>query len=67
MTVADVNAHNLNVANGTVTIDFKLPRLDNSPEVPQLIALGKELGKQLALERARRWIQEKVPVPLPTP
>jgi hypothetical protein len=49
-----------------VTIDFVLPRLDASGEVSQLIALGKELGKQLALERARRWIQEKIPVPVPS-
>ena len=48
-----------------VTIDFVLPRLDGSGEVAQLIALGKELGKQLALERARRWIQQQLPSPLP--
>lgn len=47
-----------------VTIDFVLPKLDGSGEVEQLIALGKELGKQLALERARRWIQQQVPQPL---
>jgi hypothetical protein len=46
-----------------VTIDFVLPPLDGSDEVAQLIAIGKELGKQLAIERARRWIQQQVPVP----
>lgn len=50
-----------------VTIDFALPRLDGSPEVPQLIALGKELGKQLALERARRWLRGYMPAAVPMP
>ncbi len=39
-----------------VTIPFELPRLDDRDEVDQLIALGKQLGKQLAIERARRWL-----------
>jgi hypothetical protein len=42
-----------------VTIDFVLPKLDGSGEVAQLTAIGKELLKQLALERARRWIESK--------
>lgn len=45
-----------------VTIDFKLPRLDAADEVAQLVALGKELGKQLAIERARRWLLKQVPL-----
>lgn len=49
-----------------VTIDFKLPRLDGRDEVAQLVAIGKELGKQLAIERARRWLQSQVPS-VPTP
>lgn len=44
-----------------VTIDFELPRLDAADEVAQLVALGKELGKQLAIERARRWLLRQVP------
>jgi hypothetical protein len=39
-----------------VTIPFELPPLDDRSEVVQLVALGKELGKQLAIERARRWL-----------
>lgn len=39
-----------------VTIAFHLPRLDDRSEVTQLVALGKELAKQLAIERARRWL-----------
>ena len=39
-----------------VTIPFVLPPLDDRSESVQLVALGKELGKQLAIERARRWL-----------
>lgn len=39
-----------------VTIPFRLPKLDDRDEVTQLVALGKELGKQLAIERAKRWL-----------
>jgi hypothetical protein len=39
-----------------VTIPFVLPPLDDRDEVTQLVALGKELGKQLAIERAKRWL-----------
>jgi hypothetical protein len=39
-----------------VTIPFVLPPLDDRDEVAQLVALGKELGKQLAIERAKRWL-----------
>lgn len=50
-----------------VTIDFVVPRLDAADEVAQLVALGKELGKQLALERARRWLDAKLAPPAPAP
>ncbi len=39
-----------------VTIPFQLPKLDDRDEVEQLVALGKQLGKQLAIERAKRWL-----------
>jgi hypothetical protein len=39
-----------------VTIPFQLPIYDNRDEVAQLLAMGKELGKQLAIERAKRWL-----------
>lgn len=39
-----------------VAIPFQLPAYDNRDEVAQLVALGKELGKQLAIERAKRWL-----------
>lgn len=39
-----------------VTIPFQLPALDDRDEVAQLVAMGKELGKQLAIERAKRWL-----------
>jgi hypothetical protein len=39
-----------------VTIPFQLPVYDNRDEVAQLLAMGKELGKQLAIERAKRWL-----------
>lgn len=39
-----------------VTIPFVLPALDDRDEVTQLVAMGKELGKQLAIERAKRWL-----------
>jgi hypothetical protein len=39
-----------------VTIPFQLPPLDDRDEVAQLVAMGKELGKQLAIERAKRWL-----------
>lgn len=39
-----------------VQIPFVLPRADDTDEVEQLARLGKELGKQLALAQARRWL-----------
>ncbi len=39
-----------------VVIPFTMPSLDGSSEVQQLVGLGKELGKRLAVERARRWL-----------
>jgi hypothetical protein len=39
-----------------VVIPFAIPRVDDADEVEQLAALGKELGKQLALAQARRWL-----------
>lgn len=43
-----------------VTIPFVLPRLDAANEVQQLIAIGTELAKRLAIERAERWIGEQL-------
>ena len=43
-----------------VTIPFTLPRLDAATEVEQLIAIGKELAKRLAIERAQRWLGERL-------
>jgi hypothetical protein len=39
-----------------VTIPFQLPAYEDRDEVAQLLAMGKELGKQLAIERAKRWL-----------
>ena len=38
-----------------VVVPFVIPAVDDADEVEQLAALGKELGKQLAIAQARRW------------
>lgn len=44
-----------------VVIPFSIPPLDDADEVEQLASLGKELGKQLALAQARRWLGDDKP------
>lgn len=41
-----------------VVVPFALAPVDDADEVAQLAALGKELGKQLALAQARRWLDK---------
>ncbi len=39
-----------------VVVPFAIPPVDDADEVAQLAALGKALGKELALAQARRWL-----------
>lgn len=50
-----------------VIIPFAIPPVDDSDEVAQLAALGKELGKELVLAEARRWLAPLAPGAGPTP